>query len=557
MAGREGRALKLSAQGLKQAKQALLNFESQADLAAQLAMSRTTVTNFFAGRPVQRAKFQQICKKLKLNWREVADLPKDVVSAADEQEQNKGDDIDALVQKVRALCRDKIQHQCGTMQLLDVSHPVDLDNLYVDVNILEDIPSQRWERIADRQQDFDPTADNFERFYLGKVRQPRVPGLEAAEKNLKLMVLGKPGSGKTTFLKHLAIECNKGKFQADRVPIFIGLKRFTDNARNNLVGATQGLSLQEYISQELLSRDVAATDIEKLLKYGKALILLDGLDEVSEQDSEAVRQQIIWLSERYFQNQFALTCRTQAQKYRFEGFTYVEVADFKFRQIEAFAKKWFVAVARNTQEKGLARAAEFIEKLKQPENTRVRELAVTPILLSLTCLVFNYLEYLPTSRAKLYDQGLNILLVRWDEDKGVQRDEVYRNLKLPHKIKLLSQVAAITFERGEYFFEQDTIQRLIADYLCTLPGAQTDPDLLQIDSESVLKSIEVQNGLLIERAREIYSFSHLTFQEYFTAKKIVDSFGIQALDNLSSRIADKRWREVILLTSEMLSNAES
>jgi predicted NACHT family NTPase len=43
---------------------------------------------------------------------------------------------------------------------------------------------------------------------------------------------------------------------------------------------------------------------------------------------------------------------------------------------------------------------------------------------------------------------------------------------------------------------------------------------LQLDSEAVLKSIEWQHGLLVERSRRIYSFSHLTFQEYFTARHI-------------------------------------
>jgi predicted NACHT family NTPase len=151
-------------------------------------------------------------------------------------------------------------------------------------------------------------------------------------------------------------------------------------------GVTYTSSLQEYISQELRTCDVAAADVESLFKNGRALILLDGLDEVSEQDSEAVRRQITQLCERYFKNQFAITCRTQAQKYRFEGFAYVEVADFNQEQIEDFAKKWFVAVAKNSEQKGLDRATEFIGKLKQLENKRVRALTITPILLSLTCL---------------------------------------------------------------------------------------------------------------------------------------------------------------------------
>lgn len=474
------------------------------------------------------------------------------VTVPDDSEQ----DISALVQEVRSLCRDKIQHQCGTMQLLDVPHPVKLDNLYVDVNILEDIPSQRWAMISDRLEDFDPTADNFDGFYLGKVRQPRVPGLKAAANNLKLMVLGKPGSGKTTFLKHLAIECNKGNFQANRLPIFIGLRRFADATRNNIVRAMPALSLQEYIHQELQSCDFAAEDVESLLKSGIALILLDGLDEVSEKDIEVVRQQIIDLSERYYKNQFVLTCRTQAQRYRFEGFKYVEVADFNQEQIEAFAKKWFVAVAINSEEKDPDRAAKFVEKLKQPENKRVRDLAVTPILLSLTCLVFNDLADLPTNRAKLYEQGLNILLTRWDESRGIQRDEVYQNLSFPRKIKLLIQVASALFKEGDYFFEQDKIQQIITNYLCTLPNAKTDLDELQLDSRGVLKAIEAQHGLLIERDREIYSFSHLTFQEYFTAREIVTSCHPQALQNLVMYITEKRWREVFLLVVGMLSNAD-
>jgi predicted NACHT family NTPase len=77
----------------------------------------------------------------------------------------------------------------------------------------------------------------------------------------------------------------------------------------------------------------------------------------------------------------------------------------------------------------------------------------------------------------------------------------------------------------------------------------------------MLKAIEAQHGILIERARGIFSFSYLAFQEYFTARKIVASHNLraleQALEGLVSHITDPHWREVFLLTVAMLRNADS
>jgi predicted NACHT family NTPase len=65
----------------------------------------------------------------------------------------------------------------------------------------------------------------------------------------------------------------------------------------------------------------------------------------------------------------------------------------------------------------------------------------------------------------------------------------------------------------------------------------------------VLKAIEHHHGLLVERARNIYSFSHLTFQEYFAAKAIERG---QQLEILVENISNPRWKEVFYLTAEML-----
>ncbi len=150
---------------------------------------------------------------------------------------------------------------------------------------------------------------------------------------------------------------------------------------------------------------------------------------------------------------------------------------------------------------------------------------------------------------------------KWDEARGIERDDIYRGFLLPQKLKFLSQIAAATFEKGQYFFEQRVIEQYIGDYIRNLTNVPMEPEELQIESEAVLKAIEAQHGLLAERARGIFSFSYLAFQEYFTARKIVASHNLQALEQalggLVSHITDPEWREIFLLTAAMLRSADS
>ncbi|WP_375499397.1 NACHT domain-containing protein [uncultured Nostoc sp.] len=154
--------------------------------------------------------------------------------------------------------------------------------------------------------------------------------MEAVEKYSKLMILGKPGAGKTTFLKYLAIQCLAGEYQAERVPIFVTLKNFAE--------AENKPRLLEYITEEPIN---PISSIRDVITYGKALVLLDGLDEVREEDSDRILKEIREFSDRFLNNQFVMTCRIAAREYTFEKFTEVEVADFDDDQISNFANNWF------------------------------------------------------------------------------------------------------------------------------------------------------------------------------------------------------------------------
>jgi len=154
---------------------------------------------------------------------------------------------------------------------------------------------------------------------------------------------------------------------------------------------------------------------------------------------------------------------------------------------------------------------------------------------------------LPTKLSDLYEQGINLLLKEWDQKRGVKRElgtEAYRKLSVGEKKKLLSFLAVRKFEQEQYvLFEQGELQGYIAEYL----RISTE------DSEAVLDSIAAQHGLLIKPAQGFWSFSHLTFQEYFAAKWFCDRHD---WDGLAEYVRYKHWREVFLLSLGIAKSAD-
>lgn len=529
------RSLRASKIGFEKAQRAFkLKGWTQEYLAGVVGRRRQTIINFFARRPVDKSVFQAVCTELGLEWGEIAELEEE------EKQAVKTSNIDELVQQVREKIKPYIQACCGEMRVLDMTQPIGLNDIYTDVNILEKITGRRRLEITELLKDFEP--EKFDRFGLSGVTQERVPGIQAVQQHSKLMVLGKPGAGKTTFLKHLAMQCIEGKFQSDRFSIFISLKDFAEADRKP--------NIFKYISQKLSECDVVDVSVKliQLLKQSKVLVLLDGLDEVRPEDDRRVIKQIKEFAEQYRENQIVVTCRIAAKEYIFESFVEVEVADFDDQQIQTFAHQWFKL--KNPQ-----KAEKFIQKLQ--EDKPIKELATNPLLLTLLCLIFEEKGKFKTNRSELYEEGIELLLEKWDDSRDIEREQIYKNLSTRRKEDLLSKIALTTFESGDYFFKSRNAERLISDYIYNLPDAQTEPEALRLDSRKVLKSIEAQHGLLMERAKGIYSFSHLTFHEFFTARSIaLIRNSQQAFQQLASHITNKRWREVFFLTLGVLPDAD-
>jgi len=541
------RSLRASQAGIARAENALTDKGwSRQDLAERVVIegkrtttgiSIQTIHKFLTGEKVDRKYFVGICKALDLPWNEIEESAKQPKPECPQPKQGRESDIDGLVWEVRSRCCEAILENYSKIRLLDDTR-IDVDLLYVDVYVLEKLSSKRYSSIPGLLEGVEQRED-YERLALGQ-RQERLPGQDIVQQFPRLMVLGKPGSGKTTFLRHLAVDCSKGKFFCDRIPVLIELRSIKEgNLFNllNLIHREFGLAQQEQTQQ--------------ILNQGKAFILLDGLDEVSSQLRQSVRDQIYEFAKEYRKNRFVLTCRTQTIEYIADHFEPIEVANFDVEQVKTFTRNWFRATPETSGE-AEGWTSRFVGKLE--ENKQIRELAVTPILLTLTCLLFTAEQDLPTKRSELYEKGSNLLLQQWDKFREIPRD--YQQLSVSDKQKLLSYLAFRKFEQLDNFilFEQDEIQGYIADYLEHL-GIDAE------QSEALLEAIEAHHGLLIERANGIWSFSHLTFQEYFTAHKIVTSCNPYATDDpilqgLVSHISNKRWKEVFLLIVEMINPAD-
>jgi predicted NACHT family NTPase len=443
--------------------------------------------------------------------------------------------IEELVMQLRDRSRQIIQERCATMRVLDMSHPIDLENIYTGTDVLEKITSRRRLGIADLLA----TYHGRDRIEMGLLNEDRISSMEALNRYSKLMLLGKPGAGKTTLLKYTALKCSQGDIFGDLVPIFVTLRQYA--------GAESQPRLLDYISQDFYAYNIGdETNVKQLLRQGRAILFLDGLDEVSENDLHRVLEDLRSFSEQYYTNRFVITSRLGSQEYIFEKFTEVEVANFQPLQISQFAQRWFHNNSRHVEL--------FLRKVE--DNRPIQELATNPLLLTLLCLVFDEFGDFPTNRSELYREGLDVLLKKWDAKRNIERHQIYKNLSMQRKEDLLAQVACTTFNQGDYFFRQVDLENYITEYIRNLPKAHTDEEALQLDSAAIIKAIESQHGLFVERAKGIYSFSHLTFHEYLAARELVYNGNQDTLTFLASKITDHRWYDILRLAVGMMRSAD-
>lgn len=442
-----------------------------------------------------------------------------------------GQDWEALIHKVTRRYVESYTERHGTLKVLGMREPVKLDDVFTTVQFLSEYEVKRFVRVEDLERLYRESG-----YRLRYNRDERQDGIAVASEKQFLMVLGQPGAGKSTFLRKIGLEFLKGKkgsLKHDYIPVLLELKRLTKSE----------IDLKVLIANEFETCGFPKANefTQSALEQGKLLILLDGLDEVPSTNINPVIDAIQDFVDRYDKNRYIASCRTAAYRYNFKRFSDVILSDFSDEQIHQFINNWF----RSEEDKQSGTATQCWELLNKGDNRAAKELAHTPLLLTFLCLVYDKSQTFSNNRSGLYKKALRILLEEWAAEKRILRREVYEGLSIELEEVLLSEIAYAGFAADRLFMSQSQLVEQIKGFLSSNLNAPK-----HLDGEAVLDAIAIQQGIWVERTEAVYSFSHLSLQEYLTARYICVHG--QFCKMAEQHLTNNRWREVFLLTSGLM-----
>ncbi|MFG3499186.1 NACHT domain-containing protein [Streptomyces sp. NPDC047928] len=360
----------------------------------------------------------------------------------------------------------------------------------------------------------------------------------------RVLLRGDAGAGKTTLLWWLAAHAAAGTLGPElaelngRVPFVVPLR--TLRARGDALPTPEELPRAARLMVDTAPDGWAG----RVLKDGRALLLVDGLDEVPREEREATHAWLSGLLARFPGTRCVATVRPLAVEPAWlasAGFDELTLLPMRDTDIQAFVSAWHRAARLDADphedlddlERGLAQ--------QFARNPALSDLARTPLLCAVICALHRLRQgFLPDTRWALYESALQMLLGTRDSRRSVDAPEGI-TMNVEEHQQLLQRIAAWLVRGGQTEFTRDQALHQLAR---ALPGMPRVRD--QGGPEAVLNHLLNRSGLLQERSADTFQFAHRTFQDFLAAKEFVDD------DNLKEMLQhahDQQWHDVLLLAA--------
>jgi hypothetical protein len=318
--------------------------------------------------------------------------------------------------------------------------------------------------------------------------------IEDSEKNQRIVVTGTAGSGKSTFCKSIFIDLIENP--RGTIPIFVELRHLNTKKPGKLL---------DYVHANLaeIEPTFSKQQLEYSLKLGKIMLIFDGFDEINSELRDSYEEEIVDLSGAYHNILILVSSRPDTRFSSWEEF-------FCYRVLPLDKEKAITLIGKLDYDRQVKR--QFLEALENKLYDQHISFARNPLLLTMMLLTYEQIAEIPNKVHLFYEQAFLTLFNKHDSLKSLYKRKSFSGLPLDDFKKLLSSFCILSYSDRKYFFNEDEIKKYLNQAI-HISGIETDPEHFLND---ILDSV-----CIMQRDGLGYTFTHRSFQEYFTALYLV------------------------------------